>query len=505
MQGRTQPGLGPPLAGGAAAVATTLLLRAVLDIKLFAEIVVDASTYGLQPAGFSFLLELFGAFGKPLLFLSVMLGQMTVYAIAWRYGRRQAPESLHVGGVVAALLAFVVFIALSVFMIVLTAADLGSRTSWFVYTQATLLASVVFALIAGMSEAFPANVQPSDTDAAINPRRIFLAQVPGFVAGGLSLLVMARFFLDATGGGPRGYVRGQPTPEVTSNDDFYVVSKNLIDPDVDGSGWRLRVGGSARRSIEMTLAEVEAYGTREQYTTLQCISNEVGGELMSNALWTGFPLRDLVRDVEPLPSAAYVVFKAEDDYTESLPLAYAMEERVMLAYRMNGEPLPRKHGFPVRLIAPGKYGIKNTKWITEIALMNEETFGYWQRRYWSQEARMNTSSRIDVPAPNARAGTSPYRVHGVAFSGNRGIRRVEVSTDNGRSWNDAVLKPALSPYTWALWHYDWLVSGQNERAVILARATDGDGELQTAEEAPPHPSGATGYPRVTITVDTGMI
>ena len=505
MQNRTiSPRLGPPLAGGAAAVAATLLLRSELDIKLFAEIVVDASTYGLQPAGFSFFLELFGGFGKPLLFLSVMLGQVTIFAIAWRYGRKYA-SGLQDGAVFAALLSFVVISALSMFMILVTAAELGSRTSWFSYLVATLLASMIFAMVAAVSEAFPANVASYGSRSVAGARRAFLAQVPGFVVGALSLVVMARFFLDATGGGARGYVRGQPTPEVTSNEDFYLVSKNLIDPQVDGSRWRLRVGGSTRNSLEMTLADVEAFGSKEQYTTLQCISNPVGGELMSNALWTGFPLRDLLAQAGPLPSAAYVVFKAEDDYTESLPLEFAMNESVILAYRMNGEPLPSKHGYPVRLIAPGKYGIKNTKWITEIALMNEETFGYWQRRYWTQEARMNTSTRIDVPGPGSEANDSPYRIHGVAFSGNRGISRVEVSTDDGRSWNDAVIKPALSPYTWVLWHYDWVVAGQNERAAILARATDGDGDLQTAVEAPPHPSGATGYPRVSITVDTGIL
>jgi DMSO/TMAO reductase YedYZ molybdopterin-dependent catalytic subunit len=500
-------GLKPGLAGGASAIAVTLLLRSELGTKLLAEIVVDASTYSLQPEGFSFFLALLGAFGKPLLFASVLLGQLALFAFAWRQRDRFAARFTPAQTIaIAAVFTFIVLTGISAAFVLATVAGLGSRTTWTEYLLVTAVASSVFGLVGGISEMFPASMPTPSWSPRRDRRREFLAQLPGLVIGGVAFLVIGRFLLKTVGGGVQaGSSRGVPTPEVTSNDDFYIVSKNLIDPEITGSKWRLRVGGAARAMLELTLDDVIAMPSRDQYTTLQCISNDVGGDLISTAKWTGFPLRDLLAKVTPLPSAKYAVFRSDDDYTESLPLDFAMRDGVMLAYRMNDEALPTKHGYPLRLLAPGKYGIKNAKWITEIALMDEETFGYWQQRYWTQEARMNTSSRIDVPVPRATVSTSPYRLHGLAFSGDRGISRVEVSTDGGDSWQEAIMKPALSPYTWVLWYYDWRPSGDGDKAVIFARATDGVGNVQTARSAPPHPSGATGYPRVQVTVRTGTL
>jgi hypothetical protein len=173
---------------------------------------------------------------------------------------------------------------------------------------------------------------------------------------------------------------------------------------------------------------------------------------------------------------------------------------VILAYQMNGEQLPEKHGFPVRLLSPGKYGIKHPKWITDVMLLSEETFGYWQQEGWSQEGRMNTSVRIDVPGFYGEvAAGSTYLIEGLAFSGDRGISKVEVSTDDRKTWSEAVLKPPLGPFTWVLWSFEWRAGAPGEYRV-WARATDGTGELQTERRADPYPDGATGWHEVIAVV-----
>jgi hypothetical protein len=183
---------------------------------------------------------------------------------------------------------------------------------------------------------------------------------------------------------------------------------------------------------------------------------------------------------------------------ESLPIERARQHEVLLTYEMNGAPLTEKHGFPVRLLAPGKYGMRNPKWITEIVLASADKPGYWVERGRSSDSEMNTSSRIDIPSPGDVLTPSMVRVHGVAFSGKRGISKVEVSTDGGTNWADARVKAPLSPYTWVLWQYDWQVPSAEMQVSVLARATDGNGDVQTAEETPAYPDGATGYPRVPV-------
>jgi hypothetical protein len=173
----------------------------------------------------------------------------------------------------------------------------------------------------------------------------------------------------------------------------------------------------------------------------------------------------------------------------------------MLAYQMNGAPLPDKHGFPLRLLSPGKYGVKHPKWIIEILLLPDEKLGYWQLRGWTQEARMNTSVRIDVPSRDAAAGD--ILIEGISFAGDRGISRVEVSTDGGKNWSDAALQPPLGPYTWVLWQYDWKSARAGE-TVLVARATDGEGVLQTDGVTQPFPDGAASYHRVKIDVTAAM-
>lgn len=479
------------LNGGLVALAFLVLARELAGTQLLAELAVDASTQGLQPRGFSFLISTLGALGKPLLFASVLAGQLLLFLLVWRLAWRaglQTPQTV-------ALTAFAVFLILAslTFLVdLVSVARLASSTSWAEYLLANGLACGVFALVSLVS-VLPASPLPTQAEES---RRQLLTALPGLALALAATAVLGRQVLRAAGGGVQVSYAGKETPEVTPTEDFYVVSKNLIDPRVDADRWRLRIGGLTRQMVTLTYADVLAMPSLEQYTTLQCISNEVGGYLMSNALWTGFSLRSLLEKAGPLPEARYVMFRSQDDYTESMPLGFALQDGVILAHSMNGVRLPHKHGFPLRLLAPGKYGVKNPKWITEIMLADREMLGYWQQRDWDKDAEMNTSCRIDMPAHFEVIDERSYRLRGVAFSGRRGISKVEVSVDGGRSWREAVVKPALSPYTWLLWHYDWTDLPAPASLEIYARASDGEGVVQTAAKAPPYPSGATGYPRV---------
>ncbi|MEK7848898.1 MAG: molybdopterin-dependent oxidoreductase, partial [Chloroflexota bacterium] len=188
----------------------------------------------------------------------------------------------------------------------------------------------------------------------------------------------------------------------------------------------------------------------------------------------------------------------EDDYSDSFPLEKALEPGTLLAHRMNGEPLTPPHGFPLRALVPGIYGMKNVKWLREIEVVDYDFQGFWQERGWSDQAVIKTISRLDLPGGGDYRAGEVATIGGVAFAGGRGISRVEVSTDDGRTWKPAQVRPALSPYTWVLWLQQWSPApGHYE---ILVRAADGLGQLQDAEEREPLPDGASGYHRIVVRV-----
>jgi DMSO/TMAO reductase YedYZ molybdopterin-dependent catalytic subunit len=290
------------------------------------------------------------------------------------------------------------------------------------------------------------------------------------------------------------------TPEVTPNRLHYTVDESIIDPDVDAAAWRLEVGGLVGRPASLGYDQLLALPALEQYVTLQCISNLVGGDLVSTAKWTGVPLRDvLARAGGVAPGAVRVVFHAVGGYSDSLPVAKALEPTTLVAYGMNDRSLPRAHGYPARILAPGIYGMKNVKWLERIEVVDYDYRGYWQRSDgWDNVAVVKTASRVDVPAELA-AIAGPATVAGVAWAGDRGIRRVEVSLDDGRTWTPAVLRRQLAPAAWRQWRLPWVPSG-NGRVRVKVRAVDGRGALQTDRPAPPHPSGASGYHGIEVVV-----
>ena len=285
------------------------------------------------------------------------------------------------------------------------------------------------------------------------------------------------------------------TPEFTSIKDHYVVDEEIIDPIISPDTWALSVGGLVGTQLAVTYAELKRMPAIERYQTLECISNDVGGDLISTAKWVGVPLKTILEKarIDTL-NAVEVVFSASGGYSDSLPVEHAMDENTIVAFGMNDHVLPRAHGYPARLLSLGTYGYKNPKWLTGIEVVDRPYKGFWQERGWNKEGLLKTMSRIDVPRGGGVRGK--VAIAGVAFAADRGIAKVEVSTDGGSSWTEARLKTPLSPYSWRLWLYEWDTQpGDHE---IVVRAYDGTGEVQTSKKASPFPSGSSGYDTVDI-------
>ena len=280
-------------------------------------------------------------------------------------------------------------------------------------------------------------------------------------------------------------------PELTTNEKFYRIDINTFPPSVDGNSWRLQLEGLVDHPMQLTLDEIRARPAYSQAITLECISNRLGGDLISTARWTGIRLKDLLAEAGLKSNAKEVHIEAVDGFYESVPMDEAMDERTLLVYEMNGEPLPEEHGFPLRIYIPNHFGMKQPKWITRMEVIAYEGAGYWVERGWSDTAIPPTTSVIDVVALDqydAQSGILP--VGGIAYAGARGISKVEVQVDNG-PWTAAELRaPALSPLTWVQWRYDW--PSQPGQHTFQVRAYDGSGDLQPVEDSSPHPNGATG-------------
>lgn len=299
---------------------------------------------------------------------------------------------------------------------------------------------------------------------------------------------------------PAGAQVGGAAAYVTANDDFYRIDTALYPPQVDPSTWELRIHGMVRNPITITWEQLLRRPMVQRYVTLACVSNEVGGDLIGNALWLGTPIKDLLDEADPLPGADQVVQRSIDGWTCGSPTAVLRDGRdALLAIGMNGVPLPVRHGFPVRMVVPGLYGyVSAAKWITEIQLTRFSDFdAYWVPRGWSALGPIKTESRIDTPRDGAERKAGQVTVAGVAWAQHRGIAKVEVQVGNG-PWAPATLAPVVSADTWVQWSYAWpAVAGKH---TLRVRATDNDGQTQTGERAAPAPDGATGWHSVQVTV-----
>jgi DMSO/TMAO reductase YedYZ molybdopterin-dependent catalytic subunit len=290
------------------------------------------------------------------------------------------------------------------------------------------------------------------------------------------------------------------SPLVTPNADFYRIDTALSVPQVDPDHWTLKILGRVDHPYELTFAEVLKMPMVEEYVTLSCVSNEVGGPLISNAKWLGVPLPTLLNRAGIQKGADQIVGRSVDDFTAGIPTAALLDGRVaLLAVGMNGEPLPTKHGFPARLVVAGLYGyVSATKWVTQLEATTFADYdAYWVPRGWSQQAPIKTESRIDVPRGNGPLAAGPIAVAGVAWAPHRGINAVEVQVDND-PWQPAQLAAAINNNTWRQWRYQWQATEGTHQ--LRVRATDGTGAVQTAVEEPPPPNGASGYHTIVVTV-----
>lgn len=288
------------------------------------------------------------------------------------------------------------------------------------------------------------------------------------------------------------------SPRFTPFGVHYTVDTALIDPLVDVADWTLEIGGAVGQPFSLSYDELLDLPAVEQLHTLECISNETGGDLIGTALWTGVPLRDLLERARPDTGAYDVVLRSVDGYTDSIRIGKAMEPKTIVAYLMDGYRLPQAHGFPARLLVPNIYGMKNVKWLAKIEVVKNDFLGYWMERGWSDRAVVNTHSRIDTRSRLTWTGGN-VTVAGIANAGSREVARVEVSTDDGATWTEAELETPLGPLTWRRWRMLWTPERLGPHS-LLVRATDGEGQTQTATGRPPFPSGSTGYHRVQVDV-----
>jgi DMSO/TMAO reductase YedYZ molybdopterin-dependent catalytic subunit len=293
------------------------------------------------------------------------------------------------------------------------------------------------------------------------------------------------------------------TPELTSVNDFYYVSKNVyMDPSLDAGSWQLAVNGAGvEHPFTLSYQDLITLPAVEQITTLECISNVIGGNLMSSASFQGVRLKDLLARAGVKAGSTKVAFHAADRYTDSIHLSKALDPMTLLVYKINGQPLPEEHGFPARMIVPGIYGMKHCKWITQIEVVNYNFLGYWQQEGWNDDAVINLGARIDVPFDGASLPANRQTtIAGVAFAGAKGVSAVDVSTDNGGTWKRATLKQPLGAVTWTLWELPWEPASRDSYAIV-ARMIDLQGYYQQPVLADPYPSGATGYHRIYVTTN----
>lgn len=507
------------VAAGGAFVVVELLGRVIGGVPTLPELFQDRLILLLPGPVFSFLLGRLFYLGKPLLFVGLLLLQFVLAGL---------------GGVIVACqrqpwaLAAILWLVTGVLLLPLAGKGVMAGSASVALVTALSFLAYSLALVSFRVERPPAggtdraSLAPAPQaqagwwrfDArrrrllgggllffasAVLARRLIggLPQRPG-VASSPTGTVPQPLLSEISTENPPAEIPGLPAP-VTPIERFYVVSKNITDPQVDLRRWRLRVVGLVDRPLDLQYDDLLAMPAQEVYRTLECISNEVGGDLISNGLWTGVRLADVLGRAGIQPGAAVVHFTSADNYTETMPLVKALAPTTLLAYKLNGETLPVKHGFPVRVLGAGTYGMKNPKWLTRIEVTRSAPVGFWQQQGWSDEAIVQTMARIDTPSQGVAVQGENIFVGGIAFAGDRGIRRVEVSADRGTTWEAAKLLRPLGQETWVLWYFAWrpVATGTS---TLLVRSIDGLGQVQTSRRADPFPNGATGYHEVRVRV-----
>ena len=459
-----------------------------------------------------FAVRNFGTSDKTVLTIGITVVLLVAAAGAGRLARRRLPVALAAVGVVGAL------------GVGAAVTRTGSRgADWLPPMVGTLVAAGALAWMArpSRSRGARATAAPVAESPLVFERRRFIVQASAVGIGAAALggvgravrsnrdKVLVRTAQAQTLPTPRSPAQAVPDTAsvgrgvgsyLTPNADFYRIDTSFSPPTIDPATWKMTIDGMVEHPITITYDELLARPMIERIVTLTCVSNEVGGDLIGNARWLGVPLADLLHEAKVKPGATQIASRSVDGWTCGFPTAIALDGRdALVAVAMNGEPLPRAHGFPARLVVPGLYGyVSATKWLDKITLTTLEDFdGYWIPRGWSKDGPIKTQSRIEVPRLAADLPIGHNVVAGVAWAPHRGIGKVEVQMDDG-PWMTATLADQPTVDGWRQWWLDW--DAPAGRHILQVRATDATGAVQTADKADVAPNGATGYHGVGVNV-----
>jgi len=318
-------------------------------------------------------------------------------------------------------------------------------------------------------------------------RRAFVLSAIGVAVAGGGVALARKLYRIATFSYDGTQYKGRIVQPITPNDLFYCVTKNVVDPRVNVGLWHLEVIGLVQNRATWRFQDLIGFPPVEQETTLMCISNGLDAGLISNAVWKGLPLRDLLDQAGPLSNAVRVRLYGVDNYTDTIPLEKAMDPTTLLAYGMNGVPLPHRHGYPLRAIVPGYFGEKHVKWLTCIELTTANVKGFYETQGWGPDFITPARSRIDAPDHESWFSLSKLNgaieVKGMAYGGDRGISRVELSFDDGETWGDAEIYYASGRLAWSLWKLrdGWMPNEPADHTIVV-RATDGVGDVLEWED-----------------------
>ena len=517
MMSRTKGLSAGLLAGLVAAVAmtVTMLLLACVGIATPLVIIGDRLSVFISPGPFLSLMGKVGGYNhlKQLGVGSTIAGQLFVGAIAGTifglFVRRNSRLRATVATISIFVLLPIISAAIALWPVLGTnyrglpidAARLvtliGLVLCFFVFER-TLVAGFHF-LIRARSEGEDREFSP-----AIGRRALVLGGLGLLIAGGGGA-VLRKLYRAATFSYDGTQYKGGIVQPITPNESFYCVTKNIVDPRVNVNLWHLEVTGLVQNSATYRFQDLQGFTAVEQETTLMCISNGLDAGLISNAVWKGVPLHDLLDPAVPVSNAARVRLWGVDNYSDTIPLEKAMDATTLVAYEMNGAPLPHRHGYPARVVVPGYFGEKHVKWLTRIEVATAEAKGFYETQGWGPDFIVPTRSRIDGPDHESSFFLSklagPIEVKGIAFGGDRGISRVELSFDDGKTWDEASIYYAGSDLAWSLWKASngWTPKQPGDYTLVV-RATDGEGDVQEWESDRSPFSGATGFHKIVVHV-----
>ena len=496
-------GLAAGAIAGAGLSVVLGLLRLLLGTSWPPELIGDRIAPLITISFFNDLLVLAGGYNelKQLGVLSAIAGQVIAGAVLGLAYLRMSGSRQRRHTALVAILVGVWFLVLAAFWPILDTSYRGLPRAAAIAANA-LAELVAIGSFAAILLALESRLTRDGLPVQVLGRHLSRRAVLVASGAGVGVLALGAVFNRLYAGATVYYdglrYKGRDVQAITPNDRFYTVTKNVSDPAIDASLWRFEVGGLVDRPRTYTFDDLRQLSSTVQETTLMCISNAVGDGLMSNAKWKGVPLRAILETAGPRPGVVKAVLRGTDSYSDTIAIAKAMDPATLLAFEMNGEPLPLRHGYPVRVIVPGLFGEKNVKWVTRVELVEHDAKGFYESQGWGPSFVVPTHARFDVPEDGARIAAAPTTLRGIAFAGARGIRAVEVSLDAGRSWRAARIDHPGTTLTWALWSYDWRPEPGSVEAVV--RATDGDGALQTATERGTIPEGSTGYHRIRFMV-----